>query len=145
MEETRGRRKTRIGNKFASLITVIPVVLFMFVSGMTYSVIRAGIMTIIYLFSNVFMRKRDSLNSLGFALMLIAVFNPFAMGSASLQLSALATAGIIFYSEFFAHSVEEKIKKINIIPLRRLMLGVSSTFMITLSATAFTLPVSWKG
>ncbi len=135
-------RKTRIGNRFASFITVIPVVLFMFISGMTYSVIRAGIMTIIYLFSNVFMRKRDSLNSLGFALMLIAVFNPFAMGSASLQLSALATAGIIFYSEFLAPSVEEKIKKISIKCLRRFIFSIFSTFMITLSATAFTLPVS---
>ena len=135
-------RKTRIGNRTASLLTVVPVVLFMFISGMTYSVIRAGIMTVTYLLSNVFMRKRDSLNSLGLSLMLIAVFNPFAMGSASLQLSALATAGIIFYSEFLAHSVEEKIEKINIKQMRRLMFGISSTFMITLSATAFTLPVS---
>ena len=135
-------RKTRINSRLSSLITVIPVVLFMFISGMTYSVIRAGIMTITYLFSNVFLRKRDSLNSLGFALMLIAVFNPFAMGSASLQLSALATAGIIFYSEFLAPFVEEKIKKINLKSLKRFLFSISSTFMITLSATAFTLPVS---
>lgn len=135
-------RKTRLNSRISSLITVVPVVLFMFISGMTYSVIRSGIMMITYLFSNVFQRRRDSLNSLGLALVFIAVFNPYAMGSASLQLSALATAGIIFYSEFLAPFFEEKIKKINFKSIRRALFGVSSTFMITLSATAFTLPVS---
>ncbi len=135
-------RKTRIGNRLSSLLTVIPVILFMFISGMTYSVIRAGIMTIVYLLSNVFLRKPDSLNSLGFSLMIIAVFNPFAMGYASLQLSALATAGIILYSEFFSHLIDERIKKINIKPIRKCLYTVTSTFMVTLSATAFTLPVS---
>ncbi len=135
-------RKTKMDNRISSLISVFPVILFMFISGMTYSVIRAGVMTIIYLLSNVVLRKSDSLNSLGFALMLIAVFNPFAMGSASLQLSALATAGIILYSEFFSKSIEEKIMKIKVKPIRSFVYTVVSTFMVTLSATAFTLPVS---
>ncbi len=135
-------RKTGMGNRTASLLTVFPVIIFMFISGMTYSVIRAGVMTVVYLLSNVFLRKRDSLNSLGFALMLIAVFNPFAMGSASLQLSALSTAGIIFYSEFLSDAIEEKISTIKIKFIRRCLYSLTATFMVTLSATAFSLPVS---
>lgn len=135
-------RKTRLNSRIASLICIIPVVLMMLISGMTYSVLRAGIMMIIYLLSNVFMRKRDSLNSLGFALMLISVFNPFASGSASLQLSALSTAGIILYSEFIAARIDEKIKTIRFGFLRRAVRYWVFVFMVTFSATAFTIPVS---
>ncbi len=135
-------RKTRIGERITSIVCIFAVILIMLISGMTYSVVRSGIMMIIYLVSNVLLRKRDSLNSLGFALMLIAVFNPFAMGSASLQLSALATAGIIFYSDSFAAKIDSLTDKINFKALKRIVKSVMSTCMITLAATAFTLPVS---
>ena len=135
-------RKTKLGFRVSSFICVFPVVLFMFISGMTYSVMRAGIMMLIYLFSNVLLRKRDSLNSLGFSLMLIAVFNPYAMGSAGLQLSALATAGIIICSEKYDSDVENIINKISNPLLRKSVRSIVSVFIITLAANAFTLPVS---
>lgn len=135
-------RKTRIGDRIASALCSVAVIFIMFISGMTYSVIRAGIMMLVYLASNVVLRKRDSLNSLGFSLMLIAVFNPFAMGSASLQLSALATVGIILYSESFASKIEFLIDRISNKSLMRLFRFVVSTVMITFAATSFTLPVS---
>ena len=134
--------KTKLNKRLSSLACVIPVVLFMFISGMTYSVIRAGIMMIIYLLSNVFLRKRDPLNSLGFALTVIAAFNPFAMGSASLQLSALATAGIIICSEYFADKSENIIDKIKYVFLKKTVRSVVSVITVTFAATAFTLPVS---
>lgn len=135
-------RKTKLGIRVSSFVCILPVALFMLVSGLTYSVIRAGIMMIIYLLSNVVLRKRDSLNSLGFSLMLIAVFNPFAMGSSSLQLSALATAGILLCSEKYNEKIEAVFGKIANITLRKIICSAVSTFMITLAATAFTLPVS---
>ena len=134
--------KTKLNKRISSLVCVVPVVLFMFISGMTYSVIRAGIMMIIYLLSNVFLRKRDPLNSLGFALTVIAAFNPFAMGSASLQLSALATAGIIIFSDCFADKSENMIGKIKYGFVRKTIRSVVSVTMVTFAATAFTLPVS---
>ncbi len=135
-------RKTKLGLRVSSFLCIFPVLFFMLISGMTYSVIRAGIMMLVYLFSNVMLRKRDSLNSLGFSLMLIAVFNPFAMGSVSLQLSALATAGIIIYSEKFGNKIEEFFNKISNTYFRKVIRLVVSTLAITLVANAFTLPVS---
>ncbi len=135
-------RKTKLGIRLSSFICIFPVVLFMFISGMTYSVIRAGVMTVVYLLSNVMQRKRDPLNSLGFALMLIAVFNPFAMGSASLQLSAMAAAGIIIYSEKFAPAIDDKINGLKNIFIRRFIRSAVSVLSVTVAATAFTLPVS---
>ncbi len=135
-------RKSKIGTRLSAFICIFPVVLFMFVSGLTYSVVRAGIMTVIYLVSNVLLRKRDPLNSLGFSLMLIAVFNPFAMGSASLQLSAMAAAGIIIYSENFSAGIDDKINHINNRIIRKTVRSVLSVLSVTIAATAFTLPIS---
>ncbi len=137
-------RKLRIGEKTASILSAFAVVAFMLVAGMTYSVVRSGIMMLIYLFSNVLMRRRDSVNSLGFALVVIALFNPFAMGSVSLQLSALSTLGIILYSQCFASEFECVFAKIKIRPIRLILYSSFTTLMMTAAATAFTLPVSFS-
>lgn len=135
-------KRLKIGERLASVICAFAVVGFMLVSGLTYSVVRSGIMMLIYLLSNVLMRQLDSLNSLGFALTAIAVFNPFAIGSVSLQLSALATLGIILYSQNLAPLLKQKLEKIKIKPIRSALHNLLSSLMITVSATAFTLPVS---
>ncbi len=135
-------RKLKLNEKLSSLICAFAVVGFMLVSGLTYSVVRAGIMMLVFLLGNVIMRKRDSLNSLGFALTAIALFNPFAMGSVSLQLSALATLGIILYSQCFAPQIEQKLQKIKYKIPRRALHSLLSTLAVTAAATAFTLPVS---
>lgn len=135
-------RKTGLSLRISSLLCIFPVVFFMLISGMTYSVIRAGIMMLIYLLSNVVLRKRDSLNSLGFSLMLIAVFNPFALGSVSLQLSALATAGILIFSEYYSVKIENFVSRIGNSAFRGAVKSVISTLMLTLASNAFTLPVS---
>lgn len=135
-------RKLKVNEKLASVICAFAVVAFMLVSGLTYSVVRAGIMMLIFLLGNVIMRRRDSLNSLGFALAAIALFNPYAMGSVSLQLSALATLGIILYSQNFAFQIENKFERIKYKLPRKALKGIVSTFAVTVAATAFTLPVS---
>lgn len=135
-------RRFKFGNKISSIVSSLAVVAFMLIAGMTYSVARSGIMMLIYFFSDIIMRKRDSANSLGFALLVIALFNPFAMGSVSLQLSALATLGIILYSQCVAPRFEKTFLKISIKPLRMALQSIFTTLMLTAAATAFTLPVS---
>ena len=82
-------KKLRVGERAASIIAAFGVVGFMLVAGLTYSVLRSGIMMLVFLLGNVIMKKRDSLNSLGFSIAVIALVNPFAVGSAGLELSAL--------------------------------------------------------
>ncbi len=135
-------KKLKLGEKLASIVSAFAVIGFMLVSGLTYSVARAGIMMLVFLLSNFVMRRRDSLNSLGFALTVIALFNPFAMGSVSLQLSALATLGIILYSQHFAEGVRKSTEKIKFKPARFVIQKTFFPLMVTAAATAFTLPVS---
>lgn len=134
--------KMRIRERLASVITSIAVIMFMLIAGMTYSVVRSGIMMLIYLFGNILRKNRDSLNSLGFSLTAIAVYNPFAMGSVSLQLSTLSTLGIILYSQYVKPVIDKKIRKNDNVYLADVLISFIDAVMIPVSATAFTLPVS---
>lgn len=133
--------KMRIRDRLASVITSAAVIMFMLIAGMTYSVVRSGIMMLIYLLANVLRKSRDSLNSLGFSLLAIAIYNPFAMGSVSLQLSALSTLGIILYSQYVKPLIDKKIRKTDNVYLADVLSSFIGAVMIPVSATAFTLPV----
>ena len=81
------KKKTRV------LATSIFVLLYMALTGFSISVVRAGLMLLLS-------RSKDSLTSLAVAVTLICLIEPYAIFSVSLQLSALATFGIISMSEF---------------------------------------------
>ncbi len=135
-------RFLKINERIASIIAAIGVVAFMLVAGMTYSVIRSGIMMLLYLLANVIWKKRDSLNSLGFALTVIALYNPFAMGSVGLQLSALSTLGLILYSQHVKPKIINLINKIDNVPLTEVLKSLTSLVCVPIAATSFTVPVS---
>lgn len=135
-------RKTGINRKLSSVLACIGILFFMLIAGLTYSVVRSGIMMLVCLLSDIILRRRDSLNSLGFAMTVIALYDPFAMGSVSLRLSALATLGIILYTELISPEISALIDKINNEKTRKAVKNVISSLMVTVSATAFTLPVS---
>lgn len=135
-------KKTGINKRLASVLAGAGVVFFMFIAGFTYSVIRAGIMMLVCLLGDIIMRRSDSLNSLGFALMITALYDPFAMGSVSLRLSALATLGIILYTGYISKNVDNLIEKIKNNNIQKSVKSVVSSLMITVSAMAFTMPVS---
>ena len=132
-------RKLKVREKLAAGITASFVIVIMAAAGMTFSVVRAGIMMLVYLASIILSRRRDPLNSLGIAITVIAVFNPFAMGAVSLRLSVLATLGIIIYTEYCAAAVSEFITSHRRIAVLKqpLQLLIVSAF-----ALGFCLPVT---
>ena len=66
--------------------------------GLSPSVVRACIMQIALLLAPLFRRDSDSFTSLGMALLVILLGNPFAAASVSFQLSFAATFGIVILS-----------------------------------------------
>lgn len=132
----------KVKESVASVISALGVIAFMLVAGMTYSVIRSGIMMLLYLTANVIWKKRDSLNSLGFALAAIAVYNPFAMGSVSLQLSALSSLGLILFSQNVKPKIDEQIDKIENEWVAEILKSLVIAICVPITASLFTLPVS---
>lgn len=132
----------KVKEKIASVVSAFGVVMFMLIAGMTYSVLRSGIMMLLYLMANVIWKKRDSLNSLGFAMTAIAVYNPFAMGSVGLQLSALSSLGLILFSQNIKPKTDDFISRIDNEWLVGMLKPLITALCVPIVASLFTLPVS---
>lgn len=126
-----------IYNRFLKAFTVVMTVLFMSaLCGFTKSIIRAGVCYILYAVSIVLKRDNTPENTLGGAVSLILIAEPFAIFSISFQLSALSTLGITAV----ALPVTDYIKKDG--NGNSLLKCVASSAVVTLSALLFTLPVT---
>ena len=78
--------------KFAALVLIVVTLAIFF--NLTVSVTRAAIMLIICYGGELFMRKGNTLNSLGFALLIILAFEPYAVFDAGLIMSFSGTFGV---------------------------------------------------
>lgn len=87
--------KFNVKKRINSAIGIIFTVLFMFLAGLSPSVCRAGLMMIMMLSANLFYRKSDSLNSLGFAAFVLCLINPFTAIDTGFLLSFSATLAIV--------------------------------------------------
>lgn len=88
-------RRIGLRRRIAAAITIPIILAFMAVSGFSASVLRSGIMQIIFLLGILLGRKPDALNSLAIAAGLILLFRPFWIGDVSFLLSFSSTLGII--------------------------------------------------
>ena len=84
-----------IGKRKSKIFTSIIIIIYMFITGFSPSVVRAGIMAIITVLSGIFYRKSDKWNNISLALLLLLIYNPFLITSTSLLLSFIGTIGII--------------------------------------------------
>lgn len=80
--------------KLVSLVGIPIVFVFMAMVGFTPSVVRAGIMQTMLMLAPLLKRENDAPTSLSFSLLILLLWNPWSIASASLQLSFSAMAGI---------------------------------------------------
>lgn len=113
------------------VFSIVLTLLAMVVTGLGYSVIRAGIMLILMNLAKILGREKNSINSLMIAAAVIIFANPYAVFDVGLELSFFATLGILIYSE-----------RINKFVKPYLHFGfISSTLSTTLAAQIFTMPL----
>lgn len=84
-------KKIKKSKRVAYYFCFIFIIFFMLLTGLSASVVRAGIMGIIMIFSKIFYRKLDVYNSLALATFIILLKNPFSILDIGFQLSFLAT------------------------------------------------------
>ncbi|MBQ1281218.1 MAG: DNA internalization-related competence protein ComEC/Rec2, partial [Oscillospiraceae bacterium] len=116
----------------------LPVLIFycVMVGGMA-SVVRAAVMQIFLMLGPLLRREPDAPTSLAAALLLLSVQNPWSLLNVGLQLSFLATVGILlFHSRIYAALMKKPPMR-----LRRIRILCANTVAATLSATVLTLPV----
>ncbi len=122
----------------AALVSAVFTLVFMFVSGLSASVVRSGIMQLILLFGILLGRQAEPLNSLAVAVLTMSLLNPFCAGDVSLLFSFSATLGIILLAPRITKAVTKNIRK----PQRKAHLAkLVSAFSVSLSAVLFTAPL----
>lgn len=134
------RKKFKLNNCIPSIIGIFIVIIMAAVAGFTGSILRAGIMCLSVFIGNLFFRKSDPLNSLGLAITILLLVNPYNIYSVSLILSALGTYGILVFSSGLTEMLKE------IYPfetfLRKPYEYLSNAMSVTLSANLFIIPMS---
>lgn len=103
-------RLLKIHKKIMDVLCILILIEFMFLTGLTPSIIRACIMCIISLISGLIIRRYDIANSLGISLLIILINNPFAINSLSVLLSYFGFLGIIVLGSFTIKEVNKVIK-----------------------------------
>ena len=91
--------KSRFSKKWIYIVTIFSLVLYMFITNFAVSVVRACLMSIFVLISNLFYRKADLWNTISLSLLIILLVNPFSINEIGLQLSYLGTIGIILFAK----------------------------------------------
>ena len=131
-----------IRHKRKRLLIILPVLLlFMAITGFSPSIMRAGIMQIIVLLAPLLRREPDPHTSLGFALFVLLLLNPYAVYSAGLQLSFACMLGIIAFSQRITVFVSSYIPDRKSTIYRKIRSFFVSVAANTFSSMVFTLPI----
>lgn len=145
-----------LNNKCVRVLTAMAAILAICaLCGFTVSVMRAGITFFLMSLAPIFRRESDPINALSFAAVIILILSPFAIFNVSFQLSVLATLGILVLSPSVSALIKyrlslmgAKFKKSNKLLYKiliKMVWGVLTPCIMTLSATLLTLPVTiWQ-
>lgn len=120
-----------IGKKYSSYFIILFIILYIFISGCSPSVIRAGIMAISTIIASIINRKSNSINNLSFSALFILVLNPLALINLGFVLSFVGTIGIISMNQKISNYI------LGIIKSKK----ISDILGVTLSAQISLLPI----
>ncbi len=126
--------------KYTAPVGLLCLFLYSALTGFSISVIRAGAMVGALLLGKALNRDADSINSIGFALTFILVLNPYAVFSSALWFTTLSTLGILVLAQYIMLKIKES-KKCKKIMRNDFLSSLITTTVISISTTAFTLPV----
>lgn len=142
-------RRARLHRTARNAALITASVLYMGLTGFSSTVLRAGIMMILYLASYFFRREPDSVTSLFLSVTTITIFSPASIFDAALLLSFSAMLGCLvarglFLRGFLARVLSPKKEDST---LMRLCLSVCRaaymSAVLSLVSALFTMPVMW--
>jgi competence protein ComEC len=121
-----------LGRKTSGYFSIVSIILFTILSGASSTSIRAAIMAILFIISEMVGRDYNIKRSLFFAAFVMVLFNPKIVAyDPSFSLSFLATIGLVYFSPWLE-------KKLKFLPER---LSIRAIVSATLSTQLFVLPV----
>jgi competence protein ComEC len=125
-------KKMRMGTLVSSIFTIAVLILFVFVTGFSASVVRAVIMGIMILVGKIIMREADIYTSISAAAIILLTLNPYTLFDIGFQLSFFATISLVMFYPRLKEIIDHKhIPNI-----------VSDTLAATISAQIGVVPIT---
>ena len=139
--------KKLFGKRNTEIISIFILIFYMFITNFSPSIVRAGIMGIILIFSKLIYRKNDIYNTISISLFLILIYNPFLIQNLGLQLSYGGVIGIVIFNRHILNilkniNVKNKIYKYKIRPkIDRYLDKIKEIISVSISVQLFILPL----
>ena len=136
-----------MGKKYGTVFVIIVLLFYMFLVGFTPSIVRACMMGILVNIAFLVQRKNNFWNSFSLSLLLILIINPYSILNIGLQLSYLATIGIVSFSRKIRKKIDNfKFLKSNLIirknnKIQILVNKVKDNLSVMFSAQILILPI----
>ena len=124
------------GRRWAAVVTLVPVLAYGLLAGMSPSTQRAEFMVVLFLAALILGRSQDILNTLAVAALVILAFFPPALFSISFQLSFAAVLAIVYGLEKIG-ATEEPVRS----PAKRAGRRLGGFVLVSTLAIAGTAPV----
>lgn len=128
-----------VGRRRASVFAFIPLVVTVMLAGLTPSAVRSGVMCALTLLADCLLKKTDTLNSLGIAVVAMLLYNPFYILSLGFQLSCAASAGVIIAAPLGAR-LANKVCKSRFKTVNSIIGSIVNVFVQSIGAVVFTAP-----
>ncbi len=146
-----------LGYKGKRYLSTVVVTAYMLLTGLGASVMRAGIMLIVYNFLSGFRRDSDRLTDLSIAASVIIIADPSAVYDVGLQLSAMSVLCLLLIGEAkrrdrggwlgemrrFDRAVKKKESSRWREYIRVLVRGMGSSLFTTVTVVLFLMPLAW--
>lgn len=123
----------------ASIFAFIPLIITVMLAGVTPSAVRAGIMCGLTLLADITFKKTESINSLGIAVAVMLVYNPFYIFDLGFQLSCSASAGVILAAPYGSR-LAERLAKTRFKTVNQILGATARVFIASVGAVVLTLP-----
>lgn len=146
-------RKLRIGRLISGTFSIAIIILYGIMTGMSSSTERAVIMLILSIAAEYFGRKTDAPTSMGFAMIIMVLGNPYVILDAGFQLSFAAITGVTVVApqlrkllrmfKCFIKETDEKKKQKHkkIMSLRKMIIKLIDALVVGIASFITTTPV----
>lgn len=136
------------GKRTSKITTIFIIILYMFITNFSPSVVRAGLMGIISIAAKLTYNKNDIWTSIAISMLLILVYNPYLIISSGVLLSYGGTIGIITFQKsisLFLVKIKSKSKiyKYNS-KARQIIDYIQDTLVVSFSAQILIWPIIAK-
>lgn len=135
------KRDTKGKIKVKGIIQTFGVLAYIIFTGFSVSVLRAGIMLIVSIISDVFGKKKNRYTAMLIAVCIILIHTPYAIFNTGFRLSFLATLGIILFGKYINKMFSKITNKIKNEVVKRIIKFLLENIAITIAVQILIIPI----